>query len=710
MQRKPSDSPGLCHVAGAVADCFRNERERWPLWAPVLIGIGIAGYFTLGSEPPVWLGVLFLLVAAGFLWSGRGHNATVLFSLAFGLTAIGFSAAQLRTHLVAAPILERPITGALSGRVLQVEAFASGPRILLDNVRLRNLPADRTPERVRLRLRAADLPEVGSRISVFARLLPPGAPAAPGAYDFQRHAWFARIGAVGYAFGLSRQLKPMASDSKESWTVWIATFRQQLAERIRAAIPGASGAVAAALITGDRSAIPKEVVEAMRDSGLAHLLAISGLHMGLVAATLFFGLRTFLAMSELLALRYPIKKWAAAVALAGAFGYLLLTGATIPTQRAFLMAGLVLLAVLLDRTAISLRLVAWAAAAILLITPESLLSASFQMSFAAVVALVAVYEHGQRLVGDWAGGGWGRKIALYLSGVGLTTLVAGLATGIFALYHFGRIAHFSLAANLLAVPVTAFWIMPWGVIAMALMPFGLEAWALVPMGWGIDLVTGTARDVAGWPGAVSLVPAMPVFGLAAAAIGGLWLCLWQRRWRYAGIVGIVAGLASVSLHSPPDILVSSDGSLVGVRAGDGELLLSTTQREKRTARTWLSRSGQNGARSWHDSFDVMSCDSVACIYRAKGQVISLVKDPRALAEDCRRADIVISAVPVRWSCPTARLVVDRFDLWRHGGHAVWLDSLKVETVTEKQGRRPWVTQRRRKSSNAAGVRSTALVP
>ena len=170
---------------------------------------------------------------------------------------------------------------------------------------------------MRLRLRAADLPEVGSRISVFARLLPPGGPAAPGAYDFQRHAWFARIGAVGYAFGLSRQLKPMASDSKESWTVWIATLRQQLAQRIRTAIPGTSGAVAAALNTGDRSAIPKELVEAMRDSGLAHLLAISGLHMGLVAATLFFGLRAFLAMSELLALRYPIKKWAAAVALAG---------------------------------------------------------------------------------------------------------------------------------------------------------------------------------------------------------------------------------------------------------------------------------------------------------------------------------------------------------------------------------------------------------
>lgn len=700
-------------MASALAASFLAERERWSLWAPVLIGCGIAAYFGLLNEPSWWAGLASMVAAAGATLWCRSRNGFVLLALAFGLVAVGFTAAQFRTHAVAAPVLQRPLTAAVSGRVRHLEAFAKGPRVLLDNVSLRNLPAAQTPDFVRIRLRPADLPSVGSRITVFARLMPPGPPASPGAYDFQRRAFFARIGAVGYAYGTSRKADTAQEARGGTLAIWIAGVRQNVAARIRAAIPGTRGAVAAALITGDRSAIPQETIAAMRDSGLAHLLAISGLHMGLVAATMFFGLRALLALSEHLVLRYSIKKWAAAAALLGGFGYLLLSGATIPTQRAFLMAGLVLIAVLLDRTAISLRLVAWAAAAILLITPESLLSASFQMSFAAVVALVAVYEKGRGKYLRWAGGRLFRKLTVYLAGVSLTTLVAGFATGIFALYHFGRIAHFSLAANLFAVPVTAFWIMPWAVIAMALMPFGLEAVALTPMAWGIDWVTGIAERVAGWPGAVSLTPAMPVFGLSAAAIGGLWLCLWQRRWRYAGLCGIAAGLISVNVQSPPDILISTDGRLMGVRAANGDLVLSSVRREKRTAKTWLSREGQREAQSWRSEMTDVDCDGLGCIYRAKGRTVALVTDPRALAEDCRYASVVISAVPIRWNCPSALLVVDRFDLWRYGGHAVWLDGPRVATVAEHQGRRPWSPRRppaRSSPSSGAGVRSASLGP
>lgn len=708
MKRSLAHRSGLYGAVAALSGCFRAERERWALWAPVLLGCGIAVYFTLPIEPPLWSGASLLAGALASLWWGRRSGAVALVSIGVGLLALGFTAAQLRTEWVAAPVLERPLTAAVSGRVRHVEAFAGGARVLLDEVSLRTLPPARTPERVRIRLRPTDKPAVGARITVFARLLPPGAPAAPGTYDFQRHAWYARIGAVGYAYGLSRVDGPVEGGA--DLAIRVGKVRQAVAARIRAALPGERGDVAAALITGDRSGIAPETIGALRDSGLAHLLAISGLHMGLVAATLFFGLRSLLALSERLALRYPIKKWAAAAALAGAFAYLVLTGATIPTQRAFLMAGLVLVAVLLDRTAISLRLVAWAAAAILLLTPESLLSASFQMSFAAVVALVAVYEKGQLSRGRWVGIGWGRKMLFYLGGVGLTTLVAGFATGVFALYHFGRIAHFSLAANLLAVPLTAFWIMPWAVIAMALMPFGLEGLALAPMGWGIDLVIGVATRVAGWPGAVSLTPAMPVFGLVLTALGGLWLCLWTRRWRYAGLAGIAAGLLSIGLQSPPDILVSADGALMGVRAGDGDLVLSSTRRAKRTARSWLSQSGQGAPRDWTTGEPAVTCDGLACIYRADGRVVSLVKDGRALAEDCRRADIVISAVPVRRRCPSARLVIDRFALWRHGGHAVWLEGPRVLTVSTVQGVRPWTTQRRGRSSSGAATRSAALAP
>jgi len=680
-------------LAAVAAATFLAERERWALWAPALIGVGIGLYFALDREPALWIGPAFL---AGFLAAtmlARRAPAASLFALGLAMLALGFSAAQFRTGQVAAPVLDRPYGPAMvAGRVISIEPFPNGARVMLDEISLRRRAPDRIPARVRIRLREGDRPALGARVEVYARLMPPGGPAEPGAYDFQRHAWFSGIGAVGWAYGRTKTIEDAAADS--GIALWVEAVRARVAGRIRAAEPGPAGAVAAALVTGDRSAIPEDVMAAMRDSGLAHLLAISGLHMGLVAAILFFGLRALLACSERLALRHPIKKWAACAALLGGAGYLVLTGATIPTQRAFLMTGFVLLAVILDRTAISLRLVAWAAAAILLVTPESLLSASFQMSFAAVVALVAVYESGRPL-GDWASSGPFRRITLYVAGVAVTTLVAGCATSVFAMYHFGRIAHFGIAANLLAVPVTAFWIMPWAVVGMALMPFGLESLALAPMGWGIDTVIAIARNVAGWPGAVGLVPAMPTAGLAAAAVGGLWLCLWRRRWRFIGIAGLLAGVATVALAPRPDILISADGRLMAVRAPDGTLALSTVQREKRTARIWLSRAGQRDTRDWRDGVEGLSCDDLACIFRANGRIVSLVTDPRALSEDCRRANVVVSSVPVRGRCPSAELVVDWFDLWRHGGHALWLtrDALGLATVAELRGERPWTPKR-----------------
>lgn len=701
----------------APAIAFFAERDRWALWAPVLIGCGVAAYFTLPVEPPIWVGPLMLIAAIAGVVTRLRSQVFVLLAFAISLIFLGFAVAQLKGHFVSAPVLERDYGPAsVSGRVIGIELFPKGARVLLDRVALRRISAEQTPERIRIRLRAGDTPEIGSRISIYAKLMPPGGPAAPGAYDFQRQAWFAKLGAVGFAFGTSRLLEKEPAGWKDQIALWITDVRQRVASRIRIAAPGQGGAVAAALVTGDRSGISKETLSAMRDSGLAHLLAISGLHMGLVAAILFFGLRTLLALSERLALFYPIKKWAAAAALVGGFAYLLLTGGTIPTQRAFLMTGLVLVAVLLDRTAISMRLVAWAAAGILLIAPESLLSASFQMSFAAVVALVAVYEDRGRLFGTSGAGGPVRRAGVYVGGVALTTIVAGAATGIFAMYHFGRIAHFGVAANLLAVPITAFWIMPWAVIAMVIMPFGLESLALTPMAWGIDGVIGIARFVANWPGAVGFTPAMPTVGLVAAAIGGLWLCLWRQRWRYIGMAGVAAGIVSTMMVVTPDIMVSGDGRLMAVRNQEGELVLSSAKREKRTAKTWAERAGQDGATAWRAGYDEIKCDGLACSYRSGNRTIALINDARALQEDCRRASIVVSAVPVRFHCPSAQLLIDRFDLWRKGPHAIWLeqDSLIVRTVAGTQGKRLWTPQRqarsRKKPNTGAKVRSAFLAP
>ena len=594
-----------------------------------------------------------------------------------------------------------PLT--IGGQVVRVERRPHAPRVLLDRLLIPGLAAEETPARVRLRLRKADRVAVGDRIVLRARLSPPSAPAMPGGYDFQRRAWFERIGGVGFALSHAKPSDRVGAGQDVSG-FWLALsgLRQRMAERIRAAAAGPAGAVAAALLVGDRSAIPEEISQAMRDSGLAHLLAISGLHLGLVAAILFFGARFLMALSERLALGAPIKKWAAAIALIGAFGYLLLAGATVPTQRAFIMTGIALLAVMLDRSAISLRLVAWAAMIVLAIAPEALMGPSFQMSFAAVLALVAAYERLHRPMRNWLsgggaarGGGAVRKASLYVAGVAISTAIAGAATGLIGLHHFGRVSQYGIVANLLAVPVAGFWIMPWGILACALTPLGLEAVALVPMAVGIDWVLSVAQEVASWPGAVSHVPTMPPAGLAVAALGGVWLCLWSGRIRWIGVLGMAAGLLTTPLWPRPDVIVAESGRLAAARLPDGSLSLSTARVEKFAAKIWLERDGRMEPSYWPRGGDAagwIACDPIGCQYENPVQPVAFVWDGRALGDDCRGGRLVVSAVPVRRACRGAALVIDRFDLWRDGAHAIWLGEGRLRIVNDRdyRGNRPWV--------------------
>jgi len=535
-------------------------------------------------------------------------------------------------------------------------------------------------------------------------LSPPPPPVAPGAFDFQRHAFFKGLGAIGYSLGQARPAAAPEDGPSEGFAIRLSHFRRQVNQRVVAVVPGAEGAVAAALITGERGAIPKDVLVAMRDAGLAHLLAISGLHLGLVAGFIFFCARALLALVPAIALRYPIKKWAAAVVLLGAFGYLLLSGATIPTQRAFLMVGLVLLAVMTDRTGFSMRHVAWAAIVVLLLMPESLFGASFQLSFAAVVALIAVYEalrNEVTLFGRNGGGGggrpWWRRPALYVAGVALTTLVAGTATAPFAAFDFNRMTTYGLAANMAAVPITAFWIMPWGLLALCLMPVGLEHLALVPMGWGIGVVIEVARTVSAWPGALHILATPPVWSILLVTFGGLWLCLWRRRWRLAGIPVIAAGLFGFALAAPPVLLITHDARLAGLRDDDGRWLFSSTRREAFVRQSWLRWVGATEAGPWPDSGPspggAVQCDSLGCLYRRNGWLIAIVRDPRAAAEDCAAADAVVAFVPLNGVCrPRSGIVIDRFDLWRDGAHALWADDkgIRVRASRADRGDRPWV--------------------
>lgn len=699
-------------VRAWLVDQIFAERDRWALWLPVGIGVGVSAYFALPIEPAGWLGAALLVVVLAIGVASRRWPPAILVALALGSVALGFAAAKWRVIQVTAPVLQQRLNAVeVRGRVVSLEARTDGGRILVQPIAIGDLSADQLPALVRVRVRGdrAKLHAIaapGAWLRMRATLSPPSAPAAPDTFDFARLAWFQRIGAVGFGFGLPESIEapPGFDTESSSWWLAVESLRHAVFTRVTRAQPNDGGAIAAALMMGERGAISEPVLAAMRDAGLAHLLAISGLHIGLVAGLAFFAVRAGLALAPSIALRRPIKKWAALAAAIAALGYLTIAGAPVPTQRAYLMAGLVLIGIALDRRALSMRLVAWAAAVILLLRPESLLGASFQLSFAAVVALIAAYECiGPRWSGWRRGASLPRRIALYLAAVALTSLVAGLATGVIGLFSFQRVVAYGLFANMIAVPLTASWVMPWAMLAYALMPLGLEGWALQPMVWGIDAILAVARAVSAWPGAVHLLPGAPAVALVGCTLGGLWLCLWRRPWRLAGLALIAAGLAAMPAAPRPDLVVSDDGQLVAIRASDGRLLFSDGRRGRFEREMWLRREGHDAWGTFADDGAAagLACDRLGCIFRAAAMTIAVIVDERALAEDCRAADVLISAVPVRRYCPRPRLVIDRFDVWRYGAHAVWLDAAgpRAISVAQIRGERPWAPAREWRSDD-----------
>ena len=410
---------------------------------------------------------------------------------------------------------------------------------------------------------------------------------------------------------------------------------------------------------------------------------------------MFFATRGGLALIPYLAVRLPIKKIAAAITLIALFCYLMLSGAAIPTERAFVMNGIVFAAILIDRLRISMRICAIAAAVVLLLAPESLAGVSFQMSFGAVVALLAVYETwGEALGRMLRRGSWARKTLGYAGGVAVTTMVVTIGTDPFQIYHFHHIALYSPLANVVAVPISALWTLPCGVIACLLMPFGLEPLALVPMGWGIDATIWVASHVSAIPGNVWPTPRLPVWGMVLVALGGLWLCLWQGRWRRWGVVGIAAGMATMLLSRPPDIVIADLGHFVAARAGGGDYYVIGGNDERITKSLFAEETGGE-LLPWPAagaSDDVLACAEGGCTYTARGKHVAMVLDDRGLPSGCGGVDAIVSQVPAGFACRHAIPVVDRIDTWRRGAVALWLDSggITVTGANDRRGDRPWV--------------------
>ena len=442
----------------------------------------------------------------------------------------------------------------------------------------------------------------------------------------------------------------------------------------------------------------------MRDSGLAHILSVSGLHIAIVMGVAFGTVRLLLAAWPLLALRVPVKACAAVAALAAGGFYLLLTGGQLPMLRSFAMAALATLALLSGRRALTLRAWALAAAAILLLDPAALLGPSFQMSFAAVLALIAGWEWLRpRLAALAPERAWRRRLLLGLFGVVATSLLAGGATTPYGLHHFGRLQLYGVVANALAVPLTSALVMPAGMAAALLMPFGLERMALLPMGWGVEGILIVAHWVASWPGAAVSVRAIPAWGLALASLGLLVLCLRRTRWRLLGLPLLAAGLAAGVLARPPDLLVSADARLIALRTAEGDVFLQRASGTSNLTReAWLRLwAVEDGARplprgAAHLADGAIACAPGACRFRPaaadEGSPVAVLLRGDSPREACATAAVVVSAEPVRGRC-AAPFVVDRFAVWRNGAHAIWLDARGgVRVVSDRQARgdRPWV--------------------
>lgn len=679
-----------------LAATLAAEEGRIVLWLPVALGFGIALYFASPVEPSPGMAVIAALALVAAAWTLGPWPRLRVACVALAAVGIGFSAAALRANAVAAPILDQELKRTeIAGRLVALEGTDRGLRLVIEPVSI--TPAPRVmPERVRISYRQqADDLWPGQWIAVRAALTPPPAPVMPGAFDFGRAAWFQGIGATGYALSKAEAAAPARPLTLiEEAAAAMGEARLVIARRIRDRIPGPEGAIAAALIAGDRSFIPRADLDAMRDSSLAHLLSISGLHMAIVALGLFGFARTMMALVPRLALDYPVKKWAAGFALLGATAYLALSGAAVPTVRSYIMIALMLIAVMLDRQAISLRVVAISAALILLATPESLLDPSFQMSYAAVIALVAAYE----ALADWRARrgrtpdehGALMRLALYIGGIAFTSLVAGTATAPFSGFHFGRYATYGLAANVLAMPVVGLIVMPCGIVAMLLMPFGLEAWPLQAMAAGIDAMLGVAHWVAAWPGAVQATPAWPVSALALTVFGGLWLAIWRTRWRLAGLAPVLLGLAISTVARGPDVLIEESGRNVAVRGEDGFYTLAAATPRFDTG-FWLERDGDS--RPPPDALNP-DCTENACAWtvRRNARIYRVVwlKEASAASRHCANADVIVASA---WlpECTGPALVIDGSALRRAGAYALTLSEtgIAVETVGASRGRRLW---------------------
>ena len=549
-------APSLAQLKAWAAEEAHIQVDRWFLWSSTAFGGGCALYFAVRIEPALWLGAVLALLSLALAIATRRFSrmrslVALANLLAFG--CCGFFAAELRSAAVGAPVVWQRTAATVEGWVVDVAGPGSGGkgRLLIAPYRISGLDPSQLPHEARISVPPDSVIGPGEAVRLRAVVGPPPEPASPGAYDFARDSYFQGVGAVG--FSLSEPM--IIQGPKPPWFLGVLLqvnqARWSLARRMIDDMGDREGGVAVAMTTGHEAWLSQDETQAMRDSGLAHILSISGVHMAIVGGFVFLVFRLLIAAWPWLALRVNGKKLAAGAALFATGVYLIVSGAPPPAVRSAVTLAVAFTAILVDRRAISMHALALAALICLILQPEAVIQPGFQMSFAATAALIALAEVWPRppkaINTPWPirfvqdAGAW-------VLGAIAVSVAASLATDPIAIQNFNRIALYGVPSNLLMEPLSTFIIMPFLAAGALLDCFGVGGWALAVAGFGIKLLNMIAAGVAGWPHAVWIIPSAPAVALPISFLGILWLCLWRGRLR---LLGVPAALAVLLWPRPP---------------------------------------------------------------------------------------------------------------------------------------------------------------
>jgi competence protein ComEC len=679
------------------------EERRLFLWIPVAAMAGVALNLAADREPVLWLPGLLALLFGALAWTTRRRRLP--FALLVGACALsaGFLSMGLRTARVAAPVLDHVRIVKLQGFVEEIDFRRIGARLILRVEDSGDMPAGLAPRRVRVTTREAPDVAAGDYVALTARLLPPSRAVLPGGYDFSRDAYFSGIGAVGSTLGA---IEPAPAPHDAPLTLRFGAAidhaRNALAARVDAIIGGDEGAIAAAMVTGKRDFLSSDAKDLIREAGIFHIITISGVQMTLVAGIFFWTTRRLLALSPMLALRYPIKKWAAAIAMIGALAYDLCTGSRVGTERALIMTLIVFGAVLVDRRALTMRNLAFAILSVVALEPEAILSVSFQLSFAAVGALIAVLEarvaraeySGDPFVANPRGPKRG-ALSLHLVdkplGVIVATLCATAATASFMAYHFHDLSPYVLIGNPLTLTIIEFFAVPGALLGTALYPLGLDAPVWLYVGAGIKFILWVARFIAAAPGSTLHVGAFAPYALPLLGLSVASALIW-RSWilRASAIPFALIGLIG-AFHGPRyDVLIAPSGDQAALRDADGRLTVLGKRFNAFAVEQWLSADA-DGREATQARDPDPACDRFGCVGALpEGEALALVEDRMGFEEDCARAKIVVSPLTAPIGCK-AEKVFDERRLAETGAVGLVFNGDGVAITTDRAALedRPW---------------------